>query len=87
MRIIILFLVLMGCHLNNPGITKYELKRHLKTLASDNMQGRMAGTEMELKAASYIAEEYSKINLLYFGKDYLQNLQDRKILIPWLLSI
>ena len=75
MRIISLFLVLIGCHHNSPGITEHELKSHLKTLASDSMEGRMAGTEMELKAASYIAEEYSKINLLYFGEDYLQNFE------------
>ena len=75
MRIILLYFILTGCHLNNLDITEHELMHHLKRLTSDSLQGRKAGTEMEYKAASYIAEEYSKINLRYFGKDYLQNFE------------
>ena len=75
MRLTPLIFLLLGCHLNNLDITEHELRHHLKRLASDSLQGRKAGTEMEFKAASYIANEYSKTKLRYFGKNYLQSFE------------
>ncbi len=75
MRLRPIIFLLLGCHLNNPDITESELRHHLKRLASDSLQGRKAGTEMEFKAASYIANEYSKTKLRYFGKNYFQSFE------------
>ncbi len=41
-------------------ITSEELKKHLYTFASDDMQGRMTGTEGQKKAAAYLRDFYIK---------------------------
>lgn len=51
-----------------------NLKKHLSYLSSDDLQGRMAGTENELKAAKYIAEAFNKNSLNHFKqKDFLHS--------------
>lgn len=40
---------------SSPAITAEELKEHVKYLASDQLEGRLAGTEGNRKAANYIA--------------------------------
>ncbi len=40
---------------SSPAITADELKEHVKYLASDELEGRLAGTEGNRKAANYIA--------------------------------
>lgn len=51
-----------------------NLKKHLSYLSSDDLQGRMAGTENELKAAKYIAEAFKKNSLNHFKqKDFLHS--------------
>ena len=40
-----------------PEITAEELKAHVKYLASDELEGRLAGTEGNRKAAVYIADQ------------------------------
>lgn len=42
------------------------VKKHLYTLASDEMQGRRSGTEGIEKAAKYIEGEFKRIGLTYF---------------------
>ena len=42
---------------STPEITAEELKAHVKYLASDELEGRLAGTEGNRKAAAYIADQ------------------------------
>ncbi|TAH42423.1 MAG: M28 family peptidase [Bacteroidetes bacterium] len=50
-----------------------KLKTHILTLASDEFEGREAGTEGEKKASDYISKEFKKIGLSKKGTDgYLQ---------------
>lgn len=55
-------------------IKKKVVKKHLFTLASDEMQGRRTGTEGIEKAAQYIEKEFKRIGLTTYGdlKDYRQ---------------
>ncbi len=48
-------------------IDSTTVKKHLYTLASDDMQGRKAGTAGIEKAAKYIENEYKKIGLTTFN--------------------
>lgn len=47
-------------------IDSTKVKKHLYTLASDDMQGRKSGTEGIEKAAKYIETEFKKIGLTTF---------------------
>jgi len=51
-----------------------RIKKHIKILASDSMQGRGTGTEGERMAAAYIQGEFKKLKLKPTGKSksYLQ---------------
>ena len=52
---------------------KAKLKTHISTLASDEFEGREAGSEGEKKASDYISKEFKKIGLSKKGTDgYLQ---------------
>jgi len=52
---------------------KAKLKTHISTLASDEFEGREAGTEGEKKASDYISKEFKKIGLSKKGSSgYLQ---------------
>ncbi len=52
---------------------KSKVKVHITTLASDEYEGREAGTEGERKASGYITREFKKIKLKPAGtKGYLQ---------------
>ena len=55
-------------------IDSLTVKKHLYTLASDEMEGRGTGTEGIEKAAKYIEKEFKKIGLTTFGdlKNYRQ---------------
>jgi hypothetical protein len=48
-------------------IDSVMVKKHLYTLASDEMQGRRAGTEGIEKAAQYIESEFKRIGLKTYG--------------------
>ncbi len=49
-----------------------NLKKHIGYLASDDLQGRMAGSENERKAATYIAQAFQANGLVtYKSKNYL----------------
>ncbi len=66
---------------NNIVIDTATVKKHLYTLAHDNMQGRKPGTEGIEKAAKYIEGEFKKIGLKPF-KDlttYRQNFEHKNI--------
>lgn len=55
-------------NINSPKffLDSLTVKRHLYTLASDEMQGRRAGTEGIEKAAKYIESEFKRIGLTTF---------------------
>ncbi len=71
LSILVLSLLIFSC--NNKGGKKDQnqkvtidtttVRKHLYTLASDEMQGRKAGTEGIEKAAKYIEGEFKKIGL------------------------
>lgn len=67
-------LFLFTISVQSQEIDKGLVKKHLYTLADDDMQGRRAGTEGIEKAAQYIEKEFKKIGLKTYGdlKDYRQ---------------
>jgi Zn-dependent M28 family amino/carboxypeptidase len=52
---------------NNSVIDSNMVRKHLYTLAADNMEGRKSGTPGIEKAAVYIENEFKKIGLSTFG--------------------
>ena len=55
------------------NVSEKNLKNHITYLASDDLQGRLAGSLGEKKAAAYISSEFSKLRLKPFmGKDFIQ---------------
>jgi|SRR5690554_535908 len=46
-------------------ITQDELRNHIFTIASDEMQGRDTGSEGQKKAGRYLIEQYQKMGLSY----------------------
>lgn len=58
---------------NNPEITIEELRDHIKYLASDKLEGRLAGSEGGKLAAEYIKSEFEKYGLLpFYDGSYFQ---------------
>jgi Zn-dependent M28 family amino/carboxypeptidase len=53
--------------INNIVIDSNMVRKHLYTLAADNMEGRKSGTPGIEKAAVYIESEFKKIGLSTFG--------------------
>jgi len=54
-------------------VSEQNLKKNLTYLASDQLEGRLAGSLAEEKAASFIAKEFSALKLKPFeGKNYTQ---------------
>lgn len=61
----------------NDSITKTELSKHVYHLASDELEGRRAGTEGALKAAHYIANEFISYGLLpHPDADHISHWED-----------
>jgi Zn-dependent M28 family amino/carboxypeptidase len=59
-------------------ITSKELRDHVTYLASDELRGRMVGTEGCRKAAQYIATQFRQAGLAPFnGQTYYQTFQGR----------
>jgi len=54
---------------SSTEITADELKQHVKYLASDELEGRAAGTEGNEKAAEYIGEQFEKYGLKPAGDE------------------
>ena len=52
---------------STSDITAGEILHHIKYLASDELQGRKAGTEFADRAATYIAEEFRTYGLRPIG--------------------
>ena len=59
--------------LNNPDITIDEIQNHIKYLASDELEGRFAGTEKNREAAEYIKNQFESYGLLpFYNGSYFQ---------------
>ena len=52
-----------------PGITVADLKRHVGTLASEAMEGRLTGTPGEQRATQYVADVFAALGLAPAGED------------------
>lgn len=53
-----------------------NLKKHISYLASDELKGRLTGSEGETKAANYLSSEFKKLGLKHYeGKEFIQNFE------------
>lgn len=50
-----------------------RMKEHVKYLASDELEGRLPGTDGIEKAKTYIGKNFEKLGLLKFGEDFYQS--------------
>lgn len=58
---------------DNPEITIDEIRDHIKYLASDELEGRLAGSEGGRIAAEYLKSEFEKYGLLpFYNGSYFQ---------------
>ncbi|WP_333853657.1 M20/M25/M40 family metallo-hydrolase [Epilithonimonas sp.] len=61
---------------NPEQVDEDNLKKHIYYLASDELQGRLTGSEGETKAAKYLSAEFKKLGLKpYEGKEFIQNFE------------
>ncbi len=56
----------------NPDITSQELEQHIGFLASDDLGGRLPGTENDQQAADYIAGEFKLAGMKLLGENGFQ---------------
>ena len=66
---IILFLTSPALSIYAQQVDVSKIRQHIKTLASDSMQGRPTGKEGERMAASYIQSEFKKLKLKTRGDE------------------
>lgn len=75
-RLLSLFLLLSACATPRPpslsAVTDAEMRATMTVLASDEFEGRMAGTPAEEKAAAYIAERFRAAGLKPASGGFLQ---------------
>jgi len=66
-------------------ISESNLKTHLLTIASDQMQGRDTGSEGQKKAGNYIVEHYQNINLPFppLAENYYQAVASQYMKVNW----
>lgn len=58
---------------NSPDITAEEIKQHITYLASDELEGRMTGTDALYKAADFLKKEFESYGLKpLFNGSYFQ---------------
>ena len=67
-------------------ITPNELRAHVKYLASDELEGRRAGTRGNLLAAGYIAGEFARSGLEPVGGTFLHDFSYLKSVTPTLAN-
>ncbi len=59
---------------SNPDITTGEIQDHIKYLASDELEGRLAGSKGGKLAAEYIKDQFEQDGLLpFYDGSYFQN--------------
>src|SRR4249919_743115 len=70
------FVTLCSCFLAAPLVVPAQnfktkdIKKHVKYLASDKLEGRGTGSNGEKLAADYISKNFSRLGLTSFGGDY-----------------
>ena len=69
--IIILFLF-SGCSIINLDSNHHHLKKHVKYLASDELEGRYPASNGGFLAATYIKDQFKNLNLELLGDDGFQ---------------
>jgi aminopeptidase YwaD len=76
---LIMILFITGAQADN-GYQENNLRRHVKVLTADSLQGRGLGTTGAILARDYIAEEFRNIQLHAFPdfQDYIQPFQFRQ---------
>ncbi len=74
---VVLLLLLNLYSFAQSDITEPELKKHIKFLASQKMQGRYPGTKQSAKTAKYIVRNFKKAGLKKAGDSYLQSFDAR----------
>ena len=47
----------------SPAITAADIRSHVEYLASEQLQGRLTGTEGEIKATAYVADHFKKLGI------------------------
>ncbi len=58
---------------SSEAITAFEIRQHIRFLASDSLDGRLTGTAANRLAAEYIANQFERFGLPPVpGKDYFQ---------------
>jgi hypothetical protein len=80
--ILMLVLIVVSCKKEVPEvITETLIKKHLFTLADDEMEGRKAGTDGIDKAAQYIESEFKRIGLQHYPEleTYRQNFKQKEL--------
>ena len=79
--LIALSLGLITASCKSVKIDATTVKKHLYTLATDDMEGRKTGTPGIEKAAQYIEKEFKKIGLKHFKNlsSYRQNFKIKEL--------
>ncbi len=70
--LVTILLLLITAQATAQDITVDELKQHVYFLASDSLQGRKAGTQGGLTAATYIRDQFRNYGLELWGTDGFQ---------------
>ena len=69
-------LVLQSCNSNSKVSLADNFRKHIEYLASDELEGREAGSEGEKKAATYVASKFEEFGLSPAGTDgYFQDFE------------
>ncbi|HBQ82062.1 MAG TPA: hypothetical protein DD745_04190 [Bacteroidales bacterium] len=81
--IILMALLLSSCAATkNAEVTEEELQEHIEYLASDNLQGRLTGTEGDSLAAEYIKNELALYGFQPLEGDGFQRFRVTKRILP-----
>lgn len=68
---------------DNEYVNENNLKKHISYLASDELKGRLTGSEGEKKAGEYLAKEFKNLGLKpYDGKNFQQSFEYKIRLNP-----
>lgn len=63
-----------------PDFSKEKIAKTVKFLTSENLRGRRAGSEEDLKVASFIKEAFKEAGLEpYYEKDYLEQWKEKEL--------
>jgi len=71
-------LVIIGSQLTGQNIEIKKIEKHIRYLASDELNGRGTGTEDEVKAAKYISSQFKEIGLTSFNGSYTKEFVFKK---------